>query len=168
MIDEHGTVLLTVRGLQMGTGASESSNRDRLLGERLLTIEWQPRELPAQRPSAGKWLLVSTSDDADLLATTLTDAFKLHDARCDVPSWPAHVDHAATAERFAGQPARGRFRRGGHRDAAERRTRERADPDRRTRTGSSCCAHRPGNDRTARKVATPVRGDPERADRRSG
>ena len=29
VLDEHGTVLLTVRGLQMGTGASESSDRDR-------------------------------------------------------------------------------------------------------------------------------------------
>ena len=36
ILDEHGTVLLTVRGLQMGTGASPSSERDRLLAERLL------------------------------------------------------------------------------------------------------------------------------------
>ena len=44
VLDEHGTVLLTVRGLQMGTGVSESSERDRVLGERLLTIEWQQRD----------------------------------------------------------------------------------------------------------------------------
>ncbi|KAA1242431.1 polyketide synthase, partial [Mycobacterium simiae] len=36
VIDENGTVLLAVRGLQIGTGASESSERDRVLNERLL------------------------------------------------------------------------------------------------------------------------------------
>ena len=54
VMDEHGTVLLVVRGLLMGTGFSESADRDRLLGERLLTIEWQHRELPeADRGHAG-------------------------------------------------------------------------------------------------------------------
>ena len=46
VFDEHGTVLLTIRGLQLGTGASETGDRDRVLGERLLTIEWQQRTLP--------------------------------------------------------------------------------------------------------------------------
>ena len=40
VLDEHGTVLLAVRGLQLGIGASESANRDRVLNERLLTIDW--------------------------------------------------------------------------------------------------------------------------------
>ena len=51
LIDVHGAVLLTARGLQMGTGASESGNRDRLLGESLLTIDWQPQALP-RRPTS--------------------------------------------------------------------------------------------------------------------
>ncbi|MGV7507414.1 hypothetical protein PJN21_29420, partial [Mycobacterium kansasii] len=46
IVDENGTVLMTVRGLQLGTGASPDSERDRVLGERLLTVEWQRRELP--------------------------------------------------------------------------------------------------------------------------
>ena len=54
LIDAHGAVLLTARGLQMGTGASESSNRDRLLGESLLTIEWQPQALPASSRRADR------------------------------------------------------------------------------------------------------------------
>ena len=63
VLDEHGTVLLAVRGLQMGTGVSESADRDRVLNERLLTIEWQQRELPEEdHAEAGTWLLVSTSD----------------------------------------------------------------------------------------------------------
>ena len=46
----------------MGTGVSESTDRDRVLGERLLTIEWQQRELPeVARADAGTWLLISTS-----------------------------------------------------------------------------------------------------------
>ena len=32
-----------VRGLQLGTGASERTNRDRVLNERLLTVEWKQR-----------------------------------------------------------------------------------------------------------------------------
>ena len=46
MLDEHGTVLLTVRGLRWVRGTSESGERDRVLAERLLTIDWQQRELP--------------------------------------------------------------------------------------------------------------------------
>ena len=53
------------------------------MGERLLTIEWQQRELPeAADAEPGAWLLVSTSDAADMVATELTDALKLHDAQC--------------------------------------------------------------------------------------
>ena len=51
VLDEHGTVLLTVRGLQIGNGASEDDHEARVLGERLLTIEWQQRELPEATPS---------------------------------------------------------------------------------------------------------------------
>ncbi len=46
VLDEHGAVLLTVQGLRLGTGVSENGHHDRLLAERLLTIEWRQRELP--------------------------------------------------------------------------------------------------------------------------
>ncbi len=102
LIDAHGTVVLTARGLRMGTGASDSGNRDRLLGESLLTIEWQPQALPAiAEDQTGKWLLVNTSDDADLLATKLADTFKLRDKEVVSVSWSAHADHRANTERFA-------------------------------------------------------------------
>ncbi len=40
---------------------------DRVLNERLLTIEWQQRELPeVTHVEAGSWLLISTSDNGDL------------------------------------------------------------------------------------------------------
>jgi polyketide synthase 5 len=109
VLDEHGTVLLTVRGLQMGTGFSPSSDRARLMGERLLTVEWQQRELPeVATDETGTWLLISTSDNG-LMATALTDAFKLHDTECTTLSWPLHADHPAIAERLQEQIAGGTF-----------------------------------------------------------
>ncbi len=114
IVDEHGTVLLAVRGLQMGTGASPSSERDRVLGERLLTIEWQQRELPeTTMTEPGTWLLISTSDATDMLATALTDALKVHDAQCTTLSWPQH-GRPCSARGAAARPARGRrVHRGG-------------------------------------------------------
>ena len=106
VLDEHGTVLLTVRGLRMGTGTSESSERDRVFSERLLTIEWQQRGLPeVAYADAGSWLLIDTSDAADLLATTLTDALKSQGARMRQPALVEEVDPAANLERLGTSPA---------------------------------------------------------------
>ncbi|MCY0610598.1 hypothetical protein OVV29_34260, partial [Klebsiella pneumoniae] len=56
VLDAHGTVLLAVCGLRIGTGVSERDKHNRVLNERLLTIEWHQRELPEMDPSgAGKW-----------------------------------------------------------------------------------------------------------------
>src|SRR6516164_8589325 len=94
ILDKHGTVLLTVRGLQMGTGVSPSGERARVMAERLLTVEWQQRQLPELATAeTGAWLLVSTSDAADLVATAITDAMKLHDAESTTLSWPPRADH---------------------------------------------------------------------------
>ncbi|WP_044096392.1 type I polyketide synthase, partial [Mycobacterium canetti] len=94
VLDEHGTVLLAVRGLQMGTGASQASERARVLGERLLGIEWHERELPENsHAEPGAWLLISTCDATDLVAAQLTDALKVHDAQCTTMSWPQRADH---------------------------------------------------------------------------
>ncbi len=98
VLDEHGTVLLTVQGLQLGTGVSESEQADRVLNKRLLTVEWQQQALPEvghAEPVA--WLLISTCDAADLLATTLTDALKTHDAKCTTIFWPSGADHPVGA-----------------------------------------------------------------------
>jgi NADPH:quinone reductase-like Zn-dependent oxidoreductase/acyl carrier protein len=114
ILDEVGTVLIAVRGLQLGTGLSESGNRIRVLSERLLTIEWQRRELPeldlaSTGAGAGKWLLVSTSTTADVAATKLTDALKLHDADCTTMCWPQHSDHIAAGAELRGQLGVGGF-----------------------------------------------------------
>nr|WP_083562268.1 type I polyketide synthase [Mycobacterium malmoense] len=110
ILDKHGTVLLAVRGLQMGTGASPTSERARVMAERLLAVEWQQRQLPeVATAETGAWLLISTSDAADLVATALTDAMKLHEAECSTLSWPHHADHRALAERLRGRIEKGGF-----------------------------------------------------------
>ena len=110
VLDEHGAVLLTVRGLQLATTVSENESRNRVLNERLLTIEWQQRELPEEdHVHAGAWLLISTSDAAHLLATGLTDALKLHGAECTTMFWPQRSDHSAAAQVLRGQLGEGGF-----------------------------------------------------------
>jgi len=110
VLDEHGTVVLAVRGLEMGTGVSQSSERDRVMGERLLTIEWHQRELPEKTVTEpGTWLLISTADVTDMSATELTDALKLHDAQATTMSWPHEADHAAQAQRLRDQFEAGAF-----------------------------------------------------------
>ncbi len=104
VLDEHGAVVLAVRGLQLGTGASQASERARVLGERLLSIEWHERELPENsHAEPGAWLLISTCDATDLVAAQLTDALKVHDAQCTTMSWPQRADHAAQAATGGGR-----------------------------------------------------------------
>ena len=99
VLDEHGTVLLAVHGLQVGNGASEGANRDRVLNERLLTIEWTQRTLPdVEHVGPGTCLLISTSATADVMATRLTDALKAAGAGCATMTWPQHSDHRGNAE----------------------------------------------------------------------
>jgi acyl transferase domain-containing protein/acyl carrier protein len=110
LMDEHGNVALELRGLLMGTGVSETADRDRLLNERLLTIEWQRREVPEPDPAdAGTWLLISISDATDLLATGLADALKLHGAEYAIMCWPAHAGQLADAQRLRNQLDAGCF-----------------------------------------------------------
>ncbi|GLB83044.1 mycocerosic acid synthase-like polyketide synthase [Mycobacterium kiyosense] len=104
VLDDNGTVLVAVRGLLMGTGFSQGDERDRLLSDRLLAIEWQGRELPDETVTdPGNWLLISTSEAADMMATQLTDALKMHDALSTTMSWPLHGDHEAEAQRLREQ-----------------------------------------------------------------
>ena len=110
VLDEHGAVLLAVQGLRLGTSASGSGHDDRVLAERLLTIEWRQRELPdAEYADAGTWLLISTTATADVVATTLTDGLKTHGAQCTTMCWPQHADHTSNAEQLRNQLRAGGF-----------------------------------------------------------
>jgi polyketide synthase 5 len=96
VLDEHGTVVLAVRGLEMGTGVSESADRARLLSERLLTIEWRQQQLPeADHTDAAAWLLISATATPDVVATKLTDTLKLLGAQCTSMCWPQRADHSS-------------------------------------------------------------------------
>ncbi|MET0703792.1 MAG: type I polyketide synthase, partial [Mycobacterium sp.] len=96
MLDDDGAVLLSVSGLLMGSGMSDGHDEDRLLNERLLAIEWRRQDLQeTAHTTAGTFLIVTTSDDADLLGSQLMDALKLRDAEVTAMSWPAHADHPA-------------------------------------------------------------------------
>ncbi|MGE2813699.1 sulfolipid-1 biosynthesis phthioceranic/hydroxyphthioceranic acid synthase [Mycobacterium heidelbergense] len=98
VLDEHGAMLLAVRGLRLGSGVSEGAHNQRVLDERLLTIEWQQRELPeVEYADPGAWLLISTTTTADVVATNLTDALKHHGAQCTTMCWPHGADHAANS-----------------------------------------------------------------------
>ncbi|MDF2581948.1 MAG: polyketide synthase, partial [Mycobacterium sp.] len=110
LLDEDGAVLLAVGGLRVGTGVSDTGQRDRTFSDRLLTIEWRHQELPeVDYHDAGRWLLISTSDAADLLATKLADALKSHDVDVTTMVWPQHSDHDAHAARLREQLAAQQF-----------------------------------------------------------
>ncbi|WP_179473477.1 sulfolipid-1 biosynthesis phthioceranic/hydroxyphthioceranic acid synthase [Mycolicibacterium vinylchloridicum] len=110
LVDDYGTVLFTVEGLRMGTGMSEDHEGDRVLNERLLGIEWRQHQVAEiTHAVAATWLVVSTSDAADLLASALTDALKLNDADVTTMSWPQQADHAGNAERLKSYFAEGGF-----------------------------------------------------------
>lgn len=110
LLDEHGAVLLTVQGLRVGTSASGSGNDDRVMAERLLTVEWRQRELPEpDHTEAGSWLLIGTSTTADVVASTLADALKSHGVHCTTMSWPQQADHNSNAEQLGNRLRAGEF-----------------------------------------------------------
>ncbi|OBH94083.1 polyketide synthase [Mycobacterium scrofulaceum] len=99
VLDEHGTVLLAVSGLQVSTGAGEGAHRHRVLNERLLSVEWTQRTLPdVEHVDPESCLLISTSTTADVMATSLADALKSLGADCIAMTWPQHCDHRSNSE----------------------------------------------------------------------
>ncbi|OBG68175.1 type I polyketide synthase [Mycobacterium sp. E735] len=89
VLDQSGAVLLTVEGLRLAGGVSERERAERLLNERLLAIEWEPRELPdAARAEPGSWLLLTACEATDPLATQLGEALDSDGAHCTTLSLP--------------------------------------------------------------------------------
>jgi mycolipanoate synthase len=88
VLDQSGTVLLTVEGLQLTAGAAEREHADRVLNERLFTIEWESRELPdVSQIEPGSWLLLSASS-RDRLTAQLGAALKSDGAQCTTVPLP--------------------------------------------------------------------------------
>ncbi|MDT5015151.1 MAG: polyketide synthase 5, partial [Mycobacterium sp.] len=97
VLDQHGMVVLVVQGLRFATGTSEDAREDRVLNERLLTIEWQQRQLPGlPKADAGTWLLIGCPTQ-DVVATELSDALESHGAHCMSMNWP-HQPGSSTLE----------------------------------------------------------------------
>ena len=93
VLDQHGVVLLVVQGLRFATGTTENA-RDKVLAERLLTIEWQQRQLPElPKADAGTWLLIGDPN------TELSDALESHGAHCtSVSNLEQLRDHLRSGE----------------------------------------------------------------------
>ena len=104
VLDQAGKVVLAVRGLRLGGHGSGGNERDRVLSERLLTIDWQPQDPPTvSEAGIGGWLLITSADTEELPAAQLTDALKSHGARCPTLQWYEDADHEAAAERLDAQ-----------------------------------------------------------------
>lgn len=109
VLDENGAVVLAVQGLQLSAGVSEQGRKERMLADRLLTIEWRHRELPdVEYVDTGSWLLITT-DAADVVATSLADALKSHGAQCTTMCWPQRADAASNEEQLTGHLRSGGF-----------------------------------------------------------
>ncbi|NVN48532.1 sulfolipid-1 biosynthesis phthioceranic/hydroxyphthioceranic acid synthase [Mycolicibacterium hippocampi] len=103
VLDEHGTVLLAVQGLQLSTAASGAGHRDRMLADRLLSIEWRRQELSeAERAATGTWLLINTTPE-DTTAASWMATLKTHGAQCKTMQWPRTADHANHGAKLADQ-----------------------------------------------------------------
>ena len=81
VLDANGEVVLQAAGLRMGNQESKSSERERVLAERLLTVEWNQQQPPVASADtdAGAWLLI-VGDDRDKFAVQLAESMAAHGA----------------------------------------------------------------------------------------
>ncbi len=94
VLDADGEVILEIERLRMGSGAGRNSERERVFSDRLVTVEWEQREVPtaAAGTRAGRWLLIGQADpnptnpadtsSPDVLLTDLADALTAAGAAC--------------------------------------------------------------------------------------
>ncbi|MBU3751950.1 MAG: type I polyketide synthase, partial [Mycobacterium sp.] len=103
LLDQHGAVVLEINGFRMGSGLSKAAERERVLAERLLTVEWEEHQPPtATGGDAGEWLLLAAPDGA--LAQDLADALQAAGARCRTIALTA-AEALTPAGFTAGRPA---------------------------------------------------------------
>ncbi|BBZ44465.1 sulfolipid-1 biosynthesis phthioceranic/hydroxyphthioceranic acid synthase [Mycobacterium parmense] len=109
VLDRHGAVLLSVRGLRCSAGTSADAHKNRVLNERLLTVEWQQRPLPEiPHCAAGAWLLISVAATADP-AAALAAALSGHGAQCQILHCPPGADHSAHTQELGNRLRAARF-----------------------------------------------------------
>ncbi|RAU94257.1 polyketide synthase [Mycobacterium colombiense] len=109
VLDQSGTVLLSVEGLRLVGGASAHEHARRLLNERLLTIDWEPKELPdATQAEPGRWVLLGASEGPDPFAARLAEVLNTDGGQCVSacdPVGSAHTTRLRALLSGAGQPA---------------------------------------------------------------
>ena len=83
IVDADGEVVLQAAGLRMGTKESKGSERDRVLAQRLLTVEWDRHDPPTEitDAGAGTWLLIA-SDGRGEFTEDLSEAMINLGAQC--------------------------------------------------------------------------------------
>ncbi len=94
-----GELVVQITGLKMGSRESKAAERDRVLAERLLTVDWIPQQCPSAAGS-GTWLVID--DDRDGFGSRLRDALVAEGAECRTTT----VD-AFSATDLAAPPLRG-------------------------------------------------------------
>ncbi|RFD24543.1 polyketide synthase [Mycobacterium uberis] len=88
VLDQSGTVLLLVEGLRLAGGASGHDHVNRVLDERLFTIEWESHKLPeAPQRECGSWLVLGASAE-DPLVNQLGDALNAEGGQCTAVPLP--------------------------------------------------------------------------------
>ncbi|MDG4668992.1 sulfolipid-1 biosynthesis phthioceranic/hydroxyphthioceranic acid synthase [Mycobacterium sp. 236(2023)] len=97
ILDESGVVLMSLTGLQLGTGRSASARQERTFNDRLLGIDWHREELPDVHGAGdGRWLVISTSRSTDERSGDLASALRGRGADVSIATWPVEdIAHQA-------------------------------------------------------------------------
>ena len=101
--DADGELVLEIAGLTLGSQESKAGERDRVLAERLVTVEWTHQQHPPvpAGADAGAWLLI-TAGEGDDFAAQIADAMAAHGADCRTTTTDAF-----SADDLAGTTLRG-------------------------------------------------------------
>ncbi|WP_099020977.1 sulfolipid-1 biosynthesis phthioceranic/hydroxyphthioceranic acid synthase [Mycolicibacterium palauense] len=102
ILDEAGAVLMAIEGLRLAGGSSEGERADRTLNERLLSIEWEPRELPEPTAAAESWLVFPTAGASAAPVARLGEALSAAGGQCTVVT-----DTADLRAQLTGNPLTG-------------------------------------------------------------
>ncbi|MBU9764968.1 type I polyketide synthase [Mycobacterium sp. TNTM28] len=98
ILDEHGSVLVTIEGLRLGSQAG-AAHRDHTLNNRLLTVNW----IQQGRPEAGETgsrsvLVIEPTEPGSELSNELVSVLDSHGVTANRMIWPAGVDDIAAEE----------------------------------------------------------------------
>ena len=102
VMDHDGVVLMTVEGLRLAGGGSERDRADRTLNERLLTIEWEPRDLPdAASVDSQSWVLLDATGGSDALVADLAEELTAANSPFTALSWPVGAEQPVAGPSLA-------------------------------------------------------------------